>query len=409
MVGQGGAVRRNVPGMHSPKRPRREAPEAADVFRYYAGFSYDWAASAIATLAPEESFVLDPWNGSGTVTLAARAVGVPSVGVDLNPAVNVVARARLATPPTATTISAPCNDSVAVLDDEDPLLQWFTPCTSGRLRDWCLLASRSEPSMQALLTVAIFRTVRSLTAVFQGSNPTWVRRARVAEEHVGLNEADLDGRIISEYQAVREALLKVGTNDTAASIVTASSTALPLQNGVVSTIVGSPPYLTRIDYAVAYSRELAILGIDARKAAVRSELMGTTKIRKGERGAIENDAEIVALLERVAAHGSKESAGYYHKQARQYFDDLLASLDEITRVTRPGGEALLVIQDSYYKDIPIPLAVLTCSALERRGWDLVSHEEFGVNRLVTTMNTIAMSYTKGPVRESVVRLKKEIQ
>ncbi|WP_410712175.1 DNA methyltransferase [Bradyrhizobium sp. BEA-2-5] len=44
--------------------------------------------------------VLDPWNGSGTTTSVANGAGLTAVGIDINPAMAVVAKARLS--PTTT-------------------------------------------------------------------------------------------------------------------------------------------------------------------------------------------------------------------------------------------------------------------------------------------------------------------
>ena len=45
----------------SPKRPSAETSGLADIFPYYAGFSYDWAYEQVRTYCPSESsVVLDP-------------------------------------------------------------------------------------------------------------------------------------------------------------------------------------------------------------------------------------------------------------------------------------------------------------------------------------------------------------
>ena len=43
----------------------------------------------------DASLVLDPWSGSGTTTAACAKRGVASSGVDLNPALTIIARSRL--------------------------------------------------------------------------------------------------------------------------------------------------------------------------------------------------------------------------------------------------------------------------------------------------------------------------
>jgi DNA modification methylase len=45
----------------------------------------------------------------------------------------------------------------------------------------------------------------------------------------------------------------------------ASSQSIPLPNSFIDLVVTSPPYCTRIDYAVATSPELALLGCSMKK------------------------------------------------------------------------------------------------------------------------------------------------
>src|SRR3954454_7642051 len=61
-------------------------------FRYSAGFSAAWVEHVVG----EAERVLDPFAGSGTSMLAARAAGAESIGVERHPFVARVARAKLA-------------------------------------------------------------------------------------------------------------------------------------------------------------------------------------------------------------------------------------------------------------------------------------------------------------------------
>ena len=62
----------------------------------------------------------------------------------------------------------------------------------------------------------------------------------------------------------------------------ASSEKLPLAEASVDIVLASPPYCTRIDYAVATSVELSLLGFvrDAGFRDLRRGLIGTTTVPK---------------------------------------------------------------------------------------------------------------------------------
>jgi hypothetical protein len=395
----------------SPKRPRIETAGLADIFPYYAGFSYDWARSKLAALClPESSIVLDPWNGSGTTTLAAQSIGLRSIGIDLNPVANVIAQLRAQTYSAQEGITAAPDASAPLVSLDDPLLAWFTRPTASRIRHWILKFESGGRASSALGLVAMFRVVRRLTKSFEGSNPTWVRRASEARAVVDIADVDLDRMLTREQRAIRDRLRKRNALDAKSVLITGSALGIPVADASVNAILTSPPYLTRIDYAVAYSRELAIMGIDISKdRLLRSSLMGTTLIRPDAMKSEQKyGSRATELVERVAAHPSKASNGYYLKQARQYLDDLGKSLDELTRVSASGAVLILVVQDSYYKDVPVPLAEICIEEATARGWRSdASPQHYEVKRTLTQLNTAARAYVKGQVAETVVTLRRE--
>src|ERR1700678_3726619 len=86
------ALRKMVTG--NPKLRGIESPQSR-WYRYYAGFSERFARTALesARLSAED-WVLDPWNGSGTTTATAAALGLNVLGYDLNSVMVLVAKAR---------------------------------------------------------------------------------------------------------------------------------------------------------------------------------------------------------------------------------------------------------------------------------------------------------------------------
>lgn len=391
----------------TPKRPQSERAGLADVFPYYAGFSYNWATEQLRLgVNRHRSVVLDPWNGSGTTTLAARANGIRSIGIDLNPIANTVAHLRAQAgndiqpclPPPVSRTRTPITD---------PLLSWFSKRTANRLRQWSIYLDTLTKAESTLGYIAVFRVVRSLTSRFEGSNPTWVRRASSNDELIDIWHRHLDELIVQEQKTLRERLISENYATAPVSIVRASSKKLPLADKSVDYILTSPPYLTRIDYAVAYSRELAVLGVDiVRDRSLRAALMGTTLIRPDQKDWKDYGPIARNLVRSISNHSSKASSGYYLKQARQYLDDLTDSLDEITRVSKQHATMKLVVQDSYYKDIHIRLAEICVEEAEHRGWAFIEWDRTEVTRNLTQVNTAARAYPKGRVEETVITLRK---
>ncbi|WP_461034244.1 hypothetical protein [Streptomyces mayteni] len=224
-----------------------------------------------------------------------------------------------------------------------------------------------------------------------------------------ISAADFDALLLEQQEFVGSRIVTSSETATfSVQIATALSSALPLSNGSVDVVLTSPPYLTRIDYAVAYTRELAVLGHDiAKDRTLREALMGTTLIRQHADSHLRIGETARALIDDVTSHSSKASAGYYRKQVLQYLSDLTAGLDEVTRVTADKAIFHLVVQDSYYKDIPVRLADICVEECAMRGWSLVNRDPYVVKRTLTSVNTAARNYKKSDVAETVISLRKE--
>ncbi|GAB3952801.1 hypothetical protein GCM10027614_57090 [Micromonospora vulcania] len=262
--------------------------------------------------------------------------------------------------------------------------------------------------VRALALVALFRVVRELTRSFQGSNPTWVRRTSPDRPQVAIESEELDALLLKEQRDISKRLeshMRVGVRPI---VVNSSAKALPIASDSIDLVLTSPPYLTRIDYAVAYARELAVLGTDIlANRSLREHLMGTTLIRPVDArlGAIYGPTAN-QLVKAISEHQSKASRGYYLKQACQYLNDLVDSLDEISRVCKKGAVAIFVVQDSYYKDAPIRLADICEEEANLRGWTTTEKRPFEVSRTLTSLNKAAKLYPKGKVSETVLTLKR---
>ena len=346
-------------------------------YDFYAGYSSSFALDVIRNLGPPPgSIVLDPWNGSGTTTFAAWRLGLGAVGLDINPAMTLIAKARLASQSRLKYLDRLAKQ-LRISDLEiskqhsqiDALTQWFDPATAARFRALQKrlgLDPSRQPSIptyveslsnnECLMYVSLFRLVRHLTRKFESSNPTWVRLAKSAQERLSCPTAEL-------LTAFRDVINKTPwpttpiAPDVRTAITIICADARNIQTRVrepVQCIVTSPPYCTRIDYAVTTRRELAILSLSdgSEFRDLRAESMGTPLMISNDRTVSELwGPTCLRFLERVRTHGSKASATYYFKTHLQYFDSLYAVLDHCFPLLSDGGRCAIVVQGSYYKGI----------------------------------------------------------
>jgi hypothetical protein len=258
----------------NPKTRISKLSGRATWYPYYAGFSSEFARAILAGLdLPSHSRVLDPWNGSGTTTEAALSLGLDSVGYDLNPAMVVIAKARLLserTKPSLVPLAREILAKSARLPNtqvkDDPLATWLHPAAASAFRrlERSVLSHlvsdeielpigiqgiRKLSDLAAFYYTALFQTLRTRLKPFFSTNPTWIKcpdssgRTKVGGKMFARCFIETVERMA---ESLREGLpVRPGTRS---NIALASSEALPLSASSVGCVLTSPPYCTRIDY-----------------------------------------------------------------------------------------------------------------------------------------------------------------
>ena len=406
----------------NPKRTRSQNGRAA-WYPYYAGFSYDFAHTLIESAKlPNDALVLDDWNGSGTTTAAAAALNLHSCGFDLNPVMVVVAKARLLSTREYPSVEPLCTETIqkakadsSESNEDDPLLLWLGPNAATDVRKieraiqtllvdhnhYELPATRADfdslSGIGAFLYLALFRTLRTLLKDFVPTNPTWVKapssphaRLRPSTETIFhafraevLSMIDLEEEDLFERPQQGETDIRVK-----------SSESLPLADESIRLGVGSPPYCTRIDYAVATKPELAVLGYTEESfRALREHLMGTSTVPKV---APEEQQEwgptCLRFLKRVKTHSSHASDTYYYKNHLQYFRSLNRSIGELRRVMAMNAQYVLVVQDSYYKNVRNDLAQVVTEMGSAYDLKVTQREDFSHSQTMAALNPRSRSY-----------------
>ncbi|MDR6410737.1 hypothetical protein [Paraburkholderia terricola] len=409
----------------NPKRyVDRSSAQDARVFPYYAGYSTAFTEQLLLSLGlRDDATVFDPWNGSGTTTQTAYRAGIPCIGTDLNPVMVVVAKAGLLSAleveslsPLAQTIVEQAAHRQLESIADDPLHTWLIPQSASAIRgleqeihrtlvshaEYRALTSEealaSLSPLAALFYVALFRTTRRFLIDFIPSNPTWTKRPN-AHSHRKRPSSDKiyeafaeDVRVLSHK--VVEARNLFFDDASPASVRLGNAERIGIQNNSIGAVISSPPYCTRIDYAVATALELAVLRVGTGDFdALRRSLTGTSTV---ERGSQEIDTRwgetCLNFLDALYQHSSKASKTYYFKNHVQYFRSLHTSLQEIARVLEPQAPCVLVVQDSYYKQIRNNIAQVTCEMAANVGLQVRRQEHFSATRSMVGMNQQAKKY-----------------
>lgn len=422
----------------SPKRGSAERTGLANWFPYYAGFSSAFVVDMLKHLGvPRSGVVVDPMNGSGTTTVVGQQEGMASIGTDLNPVMVALARAKdkalLAQienlPELVDATEEMARSSAAEFDLAPDAEEWLATETfqtfkrlevaadhaevdtlerDPRLTALLLPDSMAAVSLRDLLKASLLVTLRECSHAQASKNPTWIKpgdRVNVPAETIFSRFRDTSRRLGEDLE--RE--FGSGAHVSQTAVGAGDARRLPLAAEVADAVITSPPYLTRIDYAVTTAPELVFLGYQSADSlkGLRSEIMGSTCISGGEYEIQESwGSTCRAFLERVENHPSKASGSYYYKTHVQYFRDAEPIVREALRILKPGATAVFVVQDSWYKDVHAPLGDIYVEMGEFLGAKGKILRSETVLQHMGLVNTRARRYAKGKIHEHVVMLTK---
>lgn len=399
-------------------------------FPYYAGYSLQFAESAIRSSSLERgATIFDPWNGSGTTTLAAVKNGFNAFGLDLNPYSVLVAKARLVNPDDARAIhgmALEISNSIEgfKIHRNDRLRKWLTPRLISEFREierkvlsklatlpdgtTLSLANEHFPPLAAFLLLALSHSAKASIPYRLTSNPTVFRKHGTRRNTLpSLGKSWLSTVVKMGCDLPNHNIhygnitLKVGD----------SRVDLPQENSV-DLVLTSPPYCTRLDYADAMNFELAAFGPKSEDdyQILRRKLMGAPLVRSNLAPIIPREwpNQIKSILHKIQCHPSKASNSYYLKTYVQYFDDAITSLQNVSKSLKRNGKAAIVLQSSYYKEIPIDLPSLYIEIAKSIGMNGLKAYEMPVRSIISSINPGTQKYRKNwAYIESVIVLGKE--
>ena len=409
-------------------------------YNYYAGYSEQFTHDILNEFKlTKEQAVLDPWNGGGTTTQIANDMGIKSYGYDINPVMVIVAKGRLLDSNVSESISSLSQELLIKSRSnrnncfyiEDPLEIWFSKQTSSIFRNldisiqelliddknYRILYNEKQfdfmSSLAAFFYIALFRTIREFILPFRSSNPTWIKTPRDTDQLVDSDTKIIEQSFIHQIDIMRGSLNQYFENSNCnkhkAIIDLGSSLSIPLSDGSVAAVVCSPPYCTRIDYAISTRPELAVLGCtQSGMRDLRSNMIGTPTITGQDINIQESwGSTCLSFLKSVEGHSAKSSKSYYFKTFTQYFNSTYISLKEIERVLTKDGKCTLVVQDSYYKDLHNDLATIISDFASSNGLKLLSRYDFVIRQTMASVHQHGKNYRqKNNTSESVLMFAK---
>ena len=386
--------------MSAKQHPLRDQ---RDWYPYYAGFTEQFVAHLLSAEWHNFRNVLDPWNGSGTTTAVCTKTGLASRGIDINPALTVIARGRLVPASIKNQLQDLIREVVCAAKHSSPrpkssdlLRLWLSDdavlnvrCIEDAIRTMCGIRPEDNfteqddinvdhfSALMSFLYTALFSSVRSTLGGFRSTNPMWIKKAANSTELVRPSRSVLLQLFRTSAKRLQNLLSMPEPNYATCDmpVNTGDAANLPYADQSFDSVITSPPYATRLDYVTGTLPELAILGATERAIVnLRRRVTGSPVVHhiSGHSDGQIPSEYACRLLEQVQAHPSKGSKAYYYPWLRHYLWNLKRGLDEIDRTVAKEGAICIVVQDSRYKELHIDLQQIVTELLTIRGRHLRS-------------------------------------
>ncbi|MFB7142570.1 DNA methyltransferase, partial [Gottfriedia sp. NPDC056225] len=379
-------------------------------YKYYAGFSEGFVEDILGLLEIKtDDIIFDPWNGSGTTTYVSSIKNIKSIGIDMNPVMTIIAKARLQDFTENDTkikeILTQSRKYRTTITETDALCNWFSIDTVKKIRNieraildgqfiGSIIKDDNFTINQSFYCLALFNSVKMLSKNFKSSNPTWLKKP-IENNKVKATRIEIEKIFLNELKEMNNVLSKKeGSMQLFPEIKIGESENININDESIDVVITSPPYCTRLDYAVMTSIELAILNLTEDDfVKLRHSLIGAPVIHKEQSQPLKEWGKTcLETLKKIELHVSRASKSYYLKTYQQYFDSIYASLKEINRVLKKGGKCTIVVQNSFYKDILVDLKEIFIEILKGFGWELVYIYEFNSDNNLVDINTKSKKY-----------------
>ena len=355
-------------------------------YSYKEGFSPRLVAEAINSVnLSHTDYILDPFNGNGTVTLTASTKNINSVGIDVNPFVSFLSRVKL-------------NNFDNFTNDTNRLLSSIKVTKSGLL-NYSTFSEKSDKS-KWLFNSSVLNTFESFwqsTNQFSIESQELMRLSLIGAAMDNCN-ATKDGKCLkyrtnwhqkkfdkNSFINSLENRLQIIINDLKSSQIHKKATII---NGdsrnVIKSLssnfklcITSPPYLNSFDYTDIYRPEL-FLG---------KFILNNDELQHLRNRTIRSHVEIHLPKPLTNVFGEIYHTVYgrinnykyfWDKQIpimiQSYFEDMQNVIQNLLVKSQKGAQLWLVVANSIYAETEIPVDLILAEIGTRNGWKLLRIE-----------------------------------
>jgi DNA modification methylase len=341
--------------------------------------------------------IVDPFGGSGTTALAAQFLGINSTTIELNPFLADLIESKLSSYDYTTVVRA----FVRVMDHASKnTLKCRNPFPGAPDtflepgRDGRFIFSRKVAQRIYSIRTAIgkirSKKVRRLFRVLLASSAVAASNILVSGKgrRYRKNWADrpIDPKLVDEMfeKNVLAALFDVRRFESRPckeyQLLRGDARRLLKKVGKADLSVFSPPYPNSFDYTDVYNVELWALGYLSNAAANRRLREATfrshVQIKRNFDSGDGFSPELVKTIKKLRQVRSDLWNKNIPEMIPAYFHDMRCVLSDLHRQLRPHGRIYLVVGDSRYASVRVPVGKIIAEEAPHLGFKICSAEPF---------------------------------
>jgi len=288
----------------------------SNLFAWRGQFSPQLVECLLAAYCLPDSTVLDPFAGSGTVLHEAATASLSAYGFEINPSAWSFGKAY-----EFANMRPPAREA-AIAELRERIEQEFP-----------IVLFSDDAIDQAAVEERVIRIGDSIN-----DGAKVLCNALIVLLDI-FNNQITNGFVQSKFAALADMVRRLPYSDRPIKMDLQDARAMPLDNQSVDFAVTSPPYINVFNYHQNYRRSVEVLGWDLLRVA-RSEI-GSNRANRGNR--------------------------FY--TVIQYCIDMATALQELARVLKPGGRAVLVVgYESRVLGAPFYNADIVQNLATESGW-----------------------------------------
>lgn len=358
--------------------------------------------------------ILDPFNGSGTVTLTAATEGIDSIGFEVNPFTSFLSKTK----------THNLSKKTFLKESEKVLLN----CSKGAKSHLEMYSTfcQNDKNEEYLFNREVLEAFTGGQNGLNGSNSKSSNLLRLAMISAAMNNSNAkkDGKCLrykknweklsynkDTFLSSLESELKIISHDldlyTKSDPIIKNGDSRVLINKMSNKFklcITSPPYLNTFDYTDIYRPELFLGDFVSDSNELRQLRHKTVRshIQVNWKQPITKDFGL--LFNGILKEISSKQDLLMHKRIPEmitaYFEDMKQILKSLRSKADDEASLWMVVSTSAYADVHIPVDLILADIAEQTGWKL---KEIGVLREITKRKT-KYSPNTDKLRESVIIL-----